>query len=289
MEVSFYMKINLTTAQKLIEQHFPQWKHLPITEVSPQGHDHRSFRLGSNRLMRIPSHSTYQLQVQKEKDLLPRLQKHLSIEIPKPLHFIEADEHFMFPWAIYQWIEGDVVKLENIDGFDLADQLATILIDLRNAPIDPRWMAGPHNFHRGAHLFIYHQDVMDVLSMLSNPDDYLKIWKTAIDKPYTQKPVFVHGDIAINNLLVLNRKLVALIDFGSSGMGDPACDYVIAWTFFSSKERVHFRSLLNIDDAMWQRAKGWALWKALISLKNPNQKDWAQNTLNQLLEDEKKV
>jgi aminoglycoside phosphotransferase (APT) family kinase protein len=50
------------------------------------------------------------------------------------------------------------------------------------------------------------------------------------------------------------------------GVGDPACDLVIAWTFLSETNRKIFRSQLDLDPDTWARARGWALWKALIML-----------------------
>ena len=57
-----------------------------------------------------------------------------------------------------------------------------------------------------------------------------------------------------------------MIDFGTSGVGDPACDVVIAWTLLSGDSRDAFRSALGVDAGTWSRGRGWALWKALISL-----------------------
>ena len=48
--------------------------------------------------------------------------------------------------------------------------------------------------------------------------------------------------------------------------GDPACDTVIAWTLFSDESRAAFREVLEADAATWARGRGWALWKALITL-----------------------
>jgi aminoglycoside phosphotransferase (APT) family kinase protein len=57
-----------------------------------------------------------------------------------------------------------------------------------------------------------------------------------------------------------------VIDFGTSGVGDPACDVVIAWTLLSGASRDAFRRALGADAATWSRGRGWAIWKALISL-----------------------
>jgi aminoglycoside phosphotransferase (APT) family kinase protein len=72
--------------------------------------------------------------------------------------------------------------------------------------------------------------------------------------------------VAIGNLLVRDGRLAAVIDFGTSGVGDPACDVVIAWTLFRGESRAAFRASLGVDDGMWARGRGWALWKALIVL-----------------------
>jgi aminoglycoside phosphotransferase (APT) family kinase protein len=59
--------------------------------------------------------------------------------------------------------------------------------------------------------------------------------------------------------------LAAVIDFGSAGIGDPACDVTIAWTLLSGESREAFRAALPLDVGTWARGRGWALWKALIT------------------------
>lgn len=56
------------------------------------------------------------------------------------------------------------------------------------------------------------------------------------------------------------------IDFGGMGVGDPACDLVIAWTFLNEKSREIFKKTMALDDDTWLRAKAWALWKATFEL-----------------------
>ncbi|MBJ7532540.1 phosphotransferase, partial [Rhodomicrobium vannielii ATCC 17100] len=62
-------------------------------------------------------------------------------------------------------------------------------------------------------------------------------------------------------------RLSAVIDFGSSGVGDPSSDLVLAWNVLDTESRAVFRRALDLDDATWQRGRGWALWKALITLE----------------------
>ncbi|CAJ0835187.1 5905_t:CDS:2 [Entrophospora sp. SA101] len=63
----------------------------------------------------------------------------------------------------------------------------------------------------------------------------------------TQKALKIHGDIAPGNLLVKNGKLCGVIDFGMLGIGDPSCDYAIAWTFFDKESRKTFLRELGCD------------------------------------------
>ncbi|MEM9216526.1 MAG: phosphotransferase [Cyanobacteria bacterium P01_F01_bin.150] len=74
------------------------------------------------------------------------------------------------------------------------------------------------------------------------------------------------GDVHPTNLLVRDGCLSAVIDFGCLGVGDPACDFTIAWTFFSGRSRAAFRDAVGVDDSTWSRSRGWTLWKALITL-----------------------
>ena len=78
--------------------------------------------------------------------------------------------------------------------------------------------------------------------------------------------MWFHGDVAAGNLLVSGGELSAVIDFGTSGVGDPACDLVIAWTLLEEPARRVFRRETGLDGDTWARARGWALWKALLGV-----------------------
>jgi hypothetical protein len=41
---------------------------------------------------------------------------------------------------------------------------------------------------------------------------------------------------------------------------------VIAWTLLSGPSRHRFRAERELDAGTWSRGRGWALWKALITL-----------------------
>ena len=95
----------------------------------------------------------------------------------------------------------------------------------------------------------------------------------------------MHGDVAAGNLLVRDGRLAAVIDFGSSGVGDPASDVVIAWTLLSGRSRAAFRTALGLDAATWARGRGWALWKALITLVGTPEDPAPRRVLDEVLAD----
>ena len=92
------------------------------------------------------------------------------------------------------------------------------------------------------------------------------MWEAGLKATWCGSSVWLHGDVHPENLLVKGGQLSAVIDFGGLGVGDPACDLTIAWTFFSGDSREAFRTALPLDAATWARGRGWALWKGLITL-----------------------
>ena len=66
--------------------------------------------------------------------------------------------------------------------------------------------------------------------------------------------------------VVENGRLSAVIDFGTSGVGDPACDLAITWTFLHGESRETFRRAIAVDEGTWARGRGWTIWKSLIVL-----------------------
>jgi aminoglycoside phosphotransferase (APT) family kinase protein len=257
-------------ARRLVDRQFPQWAGLPITSVEVSGHDNRTFRLGDGLSVRLPSGDWYALQVDKEQRWLPILAPQLPLPIPAPVAKGAPGHGYPYPWSIYRWLDGEPATPANIsDLTGLATELARFLVALRH--VDPTGgpPPGPHNFFRGGPLTTYADETLRSVTALGTEiprDAVLRVWEDAVSAAWQNEPVWFHGDVATGNLLLRNGKLGAVIDFGSSGVGDPACDVVIAWTLLSGHSRDAFRSELAVNSATWARGRGWALWKALITL-----------------------
>ncbi|MBN1877037.1 MAG: aminoglycoside phosphotransferase family protein [Anaerolineae bacterium] len=264
------MNINTSLVGRLVASQFPQWAELPIKPVALSGWDNRTFHLGENMLVRLPSAARYREQVEKEQCWLPQLAPRLPLPIPTPLAMGLPAYGYPWHWSIYRWLEGEPAAVERIaDLRRFARDLAQFLAALQR--IDPAGGPPPgrHNFWRGGPLTTYDADTRRAIAILNDEIDTgaaIAVWKTALKSTWHGSPVWIHGDVAVGNLLVKGGQLCAVIDFGSSGVGDPACDMVIAWTLLKGESREAFRTILQVDDGTWARGLGWALWKALITL-----------------------
>lgn len=275
-------KITADLVSRLIADQFPQWADLPVRMVAKSGWDNRTFHLGDKMSVRLPSAARYAAQVEKEQMWLPKLAAHLPLPIPKPIAMGCATDDYPFAWSIMQWLPGtpaDDAGKSNVAA-DLADFLRALqAVDTRDGPLP-----GPHNFHRGGDLRIYDQEVRHALAQLGNrvdSDQIMRLWTKACHSSWTAAPVWLHGDMAAGNILLAKGKLSAIIDFGNCGIGDPACDLTIAWTYFDAPTRQIFRKKVGLDDATCTRAKGWGLWKALLLMCQGEPA--AQNTIQTIL------
>ena len=264
------LPIDAALVRRLVAAQFPQWAHLPISPVAVSGWDNRTFHLGDAMTVRLPSAAHYAAQVEKEQRWLPKLAPHLPLPIPQPLAMGAPAASYPWHWSIYRWRDGAPATLEGIaDLRAFGTALAEFLVALQQIDAGDGPPAGVQNFHRGGALAVYDAETRRALHDLAGKIDTATataVWDAALASSWQAPPVWIHGDVAASNLLVEDGKLCAVIDFGSCGVGDPACDLVIAWTFLTDAGRAAFRAALPLDAATWARGRGWALWKALILL-----------------------
>jgi aminoglycoside phosphotransferase (APT) family kinase protein len=262
------LSITAELVSSLVGEQFPQWSGRGVVPVEPGGWDNRTFRLGEDLLVRLPSRSIYVPQVEKEQRWLPVLGPRLPLAIPAPVAMGKPGNGYPWPWSIYRWLEGVVVSAsDRIEQDPVARELARFLSALQRIETAGAPVAGEHSFFRGGPLGIYDRETRDAMAALSGRIDVARatsIWEAALASKWQQRSVWVHGDVAASNLLVRDGRLAAVIDFGSCAVGDPACDLTMAWTFFTGSARTTFRDALSLDAATWQRARGWALWKAML-------------------------
>jgi aminoglycoside phosphotransferase (APT) family kinase protein len=263
-------EITAELVAELIEAQFPKWAGLPITAVEENGWDNNTFRLGGDMLVRLPSGERYVAAVEKEQRWLPYLSESLPVPIPQSLAMGAPGCGYPWPWSIYRWLPGQhatIDRVPDLDGF--ATEVGAFLNSLYRVDTADGPQPGLHNFFRGGDLSTYDGETRAALAALDGETDVgaaTQAWEVALTASWTGSPVWIHGDVHPTNLLVIEGRLNAVIDWGCMAVGDPACDLVIAWSFFSGSSRETFKSALGFDEAAWARARGWALWKSLIWL-----------------------
>jgi aminoglycoside phosphotransferase (APT) family kinase protein len=259
-------EIDVDVVRRLVATQFPQWAGLEIRPVAHGGWDNRTFHLGDTMSVRLPSAAAYAEAVDKEQRWLPVLAPQLPLPIPVPLGRGEPGEGYPYGWSVLRWLPGETASVDRIaDQARFAGDLAAFLAALQRA--DPAGGPGPgqHNWFRGGSLRTFDDQVPP-----DEPAPVREIWQAALDATWDGGPRWFHGDVAPGNLLLdAGGDLAAVIDFGTCGVGDPACDLAVAWTLLDADGRRVFRDRLAVDDATWARGRGWALWKTLADGADP--------------------
>jgi aminoglycoside phosphotransferase (APT) family kinase protein len=260
--------IDASLARRLVAAQFPKWAGLPIRPVVLGGWDNRTFHLGEQMLVRLPSAEVYASQVEREQRWLPKLAPMLPVQIPEPLAMGEPFRGYPWRWSIYRWIEGQTIHHLPADCFAaLASELATFLSALHAIESTDGPEAGPESFYRDGSLQVYDHETRRAAEVLDGRMDVglaMRVWDRALQSSWKRPPVWVHGDLSEGNLLMRDGRLSGVIDFGQLSVGDPACDLVLSWTLFDGNSRDAFRAVLSLDPDTWVRGRAWALWKAMI-------------------------
>lgn len=259
--------------RRLLREQLPQFADLPVVAVAVQGNDNRTFRLGDDLTVRLPSHQRYAAGIAKEDAALPLLRRHLSTRVPEVVATGRPSPAFGMPFSVRRWLPGTALDATAavVDDEQLAADVGAFLRELRAAPTAGGPAGGLHSFFRGCHPSAYGHEVQLALVQLAGVVDAAaceRAWARGMTTAWQHPPVWFHGDVAPGNLLVDDdaAALAAAIDFGTCGVGDPACDLVLAWTRFDVDARAVFREAAGLDDGTWARGRAWALWKALIVL-----------------------
>jgi aminoglycoside phosphotransferase (APT) family kinase protein len=284
------VETDVSLVRRLLAAQFPHWAELPIAPVESAGTDNALYRLGDDMAVRLPRIHWATGQVDKEQRWLPKLAPVLPVAIPVPLGRGEPGEGYPWSWSVYGWLEGDNPSVDRLaDPQQLAADLAAFIAALQRLDLADGPQAG-----RGVPLARRDTDTRTAIEALHgtvDTDAVTAVWEAALRAPeWTGAPVWLHSDLAPGNLLIIDGRLSGVIDFAGVGVGDPAGDLPVAWNLLPAEARNVFRAALGVDDATWERGRGWALSIALIQLPyyrdtNPVLAAGARHTIAEVLSD----
>ena len=287
--------IDEALVRRLIAAQFPQWADLPVEPVDSAGTENAMFRLGTDRVARLPRRPDAAADVEREQRWLPRLGPLLPVAVPDPVgRGRPVAGEFPWAWSVYRWLPGVNPEAGRVaEPVRLAEDLAGFVTGLRR--IDPG--EGPAS-GRGVPLADRDAPTRRAIAALEREPDpavdtaaVTAAWQEALRLPArTGPPVWAHGDLSPGNVLVTGGRLSAVIDFGGVGVGDPTVDLIAAWNLLPPGARGAFREALRADDATWARGRGWALSIALIQLPyyrrtNPVLAASARHVIHEVLAD----
>jgi aminoglycoside phosphotransferase (APT) family kinase protein len=251
------LEIDEALVRALLAEQFPDWADLPL-ERAGDGTVNVIYRLGDELSVRIPRRKGPDVEEDIEFRWLPVLAPHLTVAIPKPVARGRPGAGYPWFWSVHTWLEGHL-PTEPLPVEDVAALVSALQrIDTAAAP-EPDYGRGRPLSHRDPY-------VRDALERVAAPGA-LELWERAVGAPeWKEARVWVHADLDRRNVLVHDGRLTGVLDWGGLGVGDPALDVMVAWKLVAREERDRFRELLDVDDATWLRAQGWAVSQALIAL-----------------------
>ena len=283
---------DVALVRRLLAGQFSQWADLAISPIASYGTDHDIYRLGGDLAARLPRIGWATKQAAKEAEWLPKLAPHLPLAVPVQLAMGHPAEGYPFEWSVYEWLPGENANGTIDDVDQAARDLAAFVKALRKVDATHAHRRPP--LGRGAPLAELDGHVCRSMAELGDRidgDATLRSWEESLNaSEWDGAEVWVHGDLLPGNLLVVEGRLSAVIDFGGLNVGDPACDLQPAWNVFTGDSRARYRIELQVDDASWLRGRGWALFQAVMALPyywdtNPGMIRQASHALAQVLDD----
>ena len=253
--------IDEALVRQLLEEQFPLWAALPLSRVNPVGTVNAIFRLGDGLSVRLARRDGPTAPGGKEACWLPRLAGELPLDIPAPVAQGRPNRDYPWFWDIHTWVAGETAAVESLDSVQAARDLAAFVGALQRVTFP----GGPCG--RGVPLAERDEDFRYWLARYDGDPAVAEVWEAALAAPpWPGPPVWHHGDLDARNWLVRGGRIQGVIDWGEMGVGDPACDVMVAWKLHSSAARDAFRDALPTDEPTWARARGWVVSQAVAAL-----------------------
>ncbi|MEU6276480.1 aminoglycoside phosphotransferase family protein [Streptomyces populi] len=252
--------------RRLLAEQFPRWAGLPLRRVRSAGTVNAVYRLGDDMAVRLPRIADGSGDAVKEHAWLPRLAPMLPFAVPEVLGLGTPAADYPWHWSVVRWLDGGTPAPGALtDARELAADLGAFVAALRGTDLP----GGPASY-RGTPLTAVDAETRSAIEDLRGTIDTgaaTAAWEEALSAPaWTGPPRWLHADLMPMNLLTRDGRLTAVLDFGTLGTGDPACDFIPAWNLLPAAARPVFREAAGADDAGWARGRGWALSMALAQL-----------------------
>lgn len=259
--------------RSLVRSSFPELSQASIRAVESPGTDNFIFRIDDDLCLRVAkSDDAAPSLIHREPTALKELTD-LPLETPEFMARGTLPDPHDAPWLICTWLIGEEMESSgHVATHDDANRLALFLLDLQGSRRSYASPPAPDNNWRGVDLIRGDQRTRSAIEALADEFDseaLMEVWLQALEAPACTEAdlTWIHGDLHPANLLVRQGSITGVVDWGLSGLGDPACDLMAAYTVFDADTRPVFARATGAGEADGLRARGWALSTAAIALE----------------------
>jgi aminoglycoside phosphotransferase (APT) family kinase protein len=269
------VEVTADLVRRLLADQHPDLADLPVGFLA-NGWDNELFRVGDELVARLPRRELGATIILHEQRWLPSLAPRLPLPIPYPERTGHSALGYPYSWSLVPFLPG--TPAADADSLDLGAAAASVggFLGALHAPAPPD---APRNPFRGVPLSARVENFTVNLGLVADAIDAgaaLRIWDSALAAPlYAGPPSWLHGDLHPANILVTGGQVSGVIDFGDITSGDPAVDLAVAWMLLPLSCHGAFRAAYEAagglgaaDDAVWRRARGWALNLGIAYLAN---------------------
>jgi len=270
----------ISTYVKRIQEVYPNL-HIEDVKQNEIGQNNDVFILNQSLVFRFPKYKQGLEKLKRETELLESISKTVAMPIPYPAYKsfdeMEVGKAFMG----YKLIEGSPFwkeELSNIKSQQLtntiASQLVTFLIELHSMDIPKAFISQKQHesVHRTIeHLYVRIKEKLFPFMRVEAQEKVAENFNGFLNNTYNQnlEQTFIHGDFGASNILWAPKenRIAGVIDFGGSGLGDPAYDFAGILSSYGEEffeictnlypngrqisERVHFyRSTFALQEAL---------------------------------------
>jgi aminoglycoside phosphotransferase (APT) family kinase protein len=254
------VEVDVELVEVLLAQQHPNLASLPV-RAAEHGFDNYMFRLGESFAVRMPRSAAAARLLANEQRWLITLSDRLPLQIPVPIRVGQPAFGFPWRWSVVPWLVGATAEVSPVAAQE-ASRLAAFLRALHvAAPAD-----APRNFERAAALSSRAAAIAERIQNLERATDVITdrvrgAWREALQAPNETPPTWIHGDLHARNVLTLEGTITGVIDWGDMTSGDPAIDLACLWMLLpnESARRKAQEAYDAVNDALWMRARGWAV------------------------------
>jgi aminoglycoside phosphotransferase (APT) family kinase protein len=250
-------------AARLVAEQFPPWAGLPVRALDVAGSDNVMLRLGEELVLRFPRVVSAVGSLEVEAQWLGWLAEVVPLAVPEVVALGQPGAGYPWPWAVLRWVPGKDALVAPVEDLAAAEALAGVVLALQGSAV-PDGLPVRQGDLRSRDGFL--RQMVGRMTDEADPRKVTRAWEAVLGLPaWEGAPVVAHADLHPLNLIVRDCALVAVIDWGGMGAGDPALDLICGWTVLEAKGRAAFRQRLAVDDATWARGWAYAFSKAVMA------------------------